>query len=256
MEVYKIVKNLVSRYNCSGFYWRLSGGIDANYHDKLTWIPWKPLHPLKQKVLEAIGLGARYLVDIHGMRDAYGISICIGTGYGAYCGKEVVDRIVFALKPYNDTGIIPGQILCRFNEPFFGGYDPNRGVVQETMSHFAWVHGLKALQLELSYSFRKLLIKGNQTAWHILDLIIGVLMDYKPPRISNVIVKVMENKVLVTFNVWDEFEVRSVECRTLDVNGNGVLIGNVKVVNNNYTYIVPLSLVRLDKVIVMGRESN
>jgi len=101
--------------------------------------------------------------------------------------------------------------LCRFDKPFFGGYDLDRGVVQEAMPHFAWIHGLKALQLELSHSFRRPLVKGNQTAWHILDLVIAALMDYKPPRIPNVTVKVMEDKVLVTFNVWDEFEVRSIE---------------------------------------------
>ena len=61
--------------------------------------------------------------------------------------------------------------------------------------------------------------------------------------------KVMEDKVLITFNVWDEFKARSIECKALNVNGNVVSVDNIKVIDNNYTCTIPLSLIQLDKIL-------
>ena len=67
--------------------------------------------------------------------------------------------------------------------------------------------------------------------------------------------KVMEDKVLITFNVWDEFKARSIECKALNVNGNVVSVDNIKVIDNNYTCTVPLSSIQLNRILITAVDT-
>ena len=96
--------------------------------------------PYKAKLAGMLD-GCRLLVDIHGMKDAWGSDICIGTGNAVL--TPGARKLVDALKLTTSRA----GLAMTTNHPF-------ASLSRGTVSEFARRHGCEALQLEISLRCR------------------------------------------------------------------------------------------------------
>ncbi len=126
--------------------------IDPNFHSICFKSSEPFFHPFKEKLLRIMEkINLSYLFDIHGMKDEYGIDICIGTNIDL--GKDFLKKMKLICKGKKIT----------VNYPFSGRKS-------ETIAKFANALGLKSFQIELSLKFRE-----DKSNWDLLEKVIKAL---------------------------------------------------------------------------------
>lgn len=99
---------------------------------------WYPEAELKTHLSRELP-NARVVLDLHGMRDNYGVDVCLGTGLNQAAAQPVIDVLAPA---FADVGLR------------WGVNDPFDATPPGTLTNYCHAAGVPAVQLELARSLR------------------------------------------------------------------------------------------------------
>jgi phage replication-related protein YjqB (UPF0714/DUF867 family) len=108
---------------------------DANWYADSTYKTY-----LDKLTVHADTVHADTVIDLHGMKDAYGVDVCIGTGRYSIASLDLLASLIEVL---TDAGL-----RISINDP----YDAMR---EDTVTSYCQRQGVQAIQLELSRTTRR-----------------------------------------------------------------------------------------------------
>lgn len=100
---------------------------------------WYANTPFRER-LDQVSVHADTVIDLHGMKDEYGVDVCIGAGRYSVSS---LDLLAVTIEVLTDAGV-----SISINDP----YDARR---ENSVTSYCQRQGLQALQLELSRTTRK-----------------------------------------------------------------------------------------------------